>query len=1014
MWTATQDLGFGRVAAAEGGMAIVEFVDIPGVAVEFKPIPIADLQIKPIPVGSHVWLPGKPYGWISAEVTTWAGYEEYVLHVPGFGRPLKVSAGLITIRWSRPLTDPVAAVVAGFCDFPASYEARRLFRDEMVLQRRMAGGYSAVLSAPVKLYQHQLDTMARVLQDPVPRYLLADEVGLGKTIEAGLILRQLLLDDPGTTALISVPAQLVWQWHTELRDRLALSDALRAQRLRVVSHEQLGAEPRLCDHTMVVIDEAHQLLPFIDGNQSLQQSLTRSQGLLLLSATPVRGGDPETLLRLLHLIDPIAYPLDSAEEFAARLRERDTEASDLQLLRNPRAARRHRSRVLNTLIERHADDPVVARLVAACRLTDDLGAVGWGQLADHVRETYRISRRMIRHRRTAVAATEYPVVGRKGNVLSIHDPARAIVDAFVEQFREDLGDDSDEFFPELVEHALGGPLPLMHYLEARLAATQGPAVVPARFRALFDNMTARLRMSEIGLRLRVAAQLADERMAAGHKVVVAGSPSMAAAFHEMALERWPRRAGGHLESMSAEQRDRDVQDFHRGEPRVLVVDLSAEEGRNLQVARSLINLDLPVDFNRLEQRIGRLDRFGRHSEPAEVVVFDEPESAWVSAYIRLLADGIGIFDRSIATLHAQLGEMYQDRRASMLSDGHRAFELDLEEVRTDLNEELEGIDLVEELESVAVGSDFDDARVAELRESEKDGMRFREAFTKLVLSSGGINLQPSEDDQGIVRFNNARSARYPGLSTDQADEIRPLLSRRVTFNRDLATQRGGGVVPLRIGDPLVDWLAEHLRTDERGRARIFSRVSRGVRFPLLCLAVDFMVEFDPSLVVENFGLRPRLQRRGDALLPPMLLHIRSTADGPLTDARLVREVGAPFDPSRDRAISGTRWDELNRQLPDWQHLCRLGRDEAYAQLRSDPALNSSIREALARAGQEHTARAAILQSRSQRLRGESAKASARNELLREQKLAEALQRGISAPRITAVACGVIVLQPETS
>jgi ATP-dependent helicase HepA len=1012
VWTANQDLGFGRVTATEGDMAIVEFVDIPGVAVELKSIPIADIQIKRLPVGSHVWLRGKPYGWISAEVTAPAGYDEYILHVPGLGRPLKVPADLIISRWNRPLADPVAAVIAGFCDFPATYEARRPFRDELVLQRRLAGGYSAVLSAPVKLYQHQLDTMARVLQDPVPRYLLADEVGLGKTIEAGLIVRQLLLDDPRATALISVPAQLVWQWNLELRNRLALSDALHAERLRVVSHDRLGAESRLWDHAMVVVDEAHQLLPFLGNNRALQQSLINAQGLLLLSATPVRGGDPRTLLRLLHLIDPIAYSLDSTEEFAARLRERDAEASDLQLLRNPRAARRHRGRVLNTLIERHADDPVVTRLVNECRATDDLGAAVWGQLADHVRETYRISRRMIRHRRTAVAATEYPVVGRRGNIMTIHDPARAMVDTFVEQYREDLGDGTDELFPDLVEHALGGPRSLLHHLEDRLSAARGPAVVPAQFRALFENTAARLRMRDIDRRLHTAAGIVDDRMAAGSKVVVAGSAPMASAFLELALQRWPRRAGGHLESMSAEHRDRDIQDFHRDDPRVLVVDHSAEEGRNLQVAHSLVNLDLPVDFNRLEQRIGRLDRFGRHSEPAEIVVFDEPESAWVSAYIRLLTDGIGIFDRSIATLHAQLGEMYQDRRASMLGDGHRVFELDLEEVRTVLNEELEGVDLVEELESGAAGSDFDDARVAELRESEKDGSRFREAFNRLARSSGGIGLQPAEDSSGVVRFNTARDSRYPGLSAEQADRIRPLLSRRVTFDRALATQRDG-MSPLRIGDPLVDWLADHLRTDERGRARIFARGSRGVRFPLLCLAMDFLIEFDPSMVAEAFGLRSRLQRRGDALLPPTLLHVRSTADGPLTDAGLVREVTVPFDPARDHAISGARWGELSNQVPDWQHLCRLSREVAYAQLRSNASLNSSIRDALGRAEQEHAGRAAILRSRSQRLRSESAKVSARNELLREEKLAEALQRGLATPRVTAVACGVVLLWPET-
>jgi ATP-dependent helicase HepA len=420
---------------------------------------------------------------------------------------------------------------------------------------------------------------------------------------------------------------------------------------------------------------------------------------------------------------------------------------------------------------------------------------------------------------------------------------------------------------------------------------------------------------------------------------------------------------------------------------------------------------LPVDFNRLEQRIGRLDRFGRNHEPAEVIVFDEPGSAWVGAHVRLLADGIRIFDRSIATLHAPLGVLYQEIRARMLSEGHGTFEFDLDKIHADLESELEEIDLVEELESVAVGGDFDDARVAELRDSERGGARFRTAFSALVHSSGGIGLQSSEDPQGVVRFNNARGVRFPGLSTDEGDQIRPFLARRMAFDRALATRREG-IFPLRIGDQLVDWLAEHLRTDERGRARAFVRPTRGARIPVLCLLLDFMIEFDPSMLgTTDPSLRPRLRRRGDALLPPMLLRTLSTADGPVTDTSLIAELEAPFHPPRDKAISGPGWARLFDDLSDWQQSVRLSQDSACSQLRSDPALASSVKASLTRADEERTARAAILRSRAQRLRGATEKESARAELERERRLADALQQGIAQPRVTLSACGIVLLWP---
>jgi hypothetical protein len=85
-------------------------------------------------------------------------------------RELRLRGDRFTIRWNRPLTDPVGAVALGFCDSPEYYEARRAFLDQLVRQRSAARGFTAVLSAPVELFQHQLDTVARVLSDPVLRY----------------------------------------------------------------------------------------------------------------------------------------------------------------------------------------------------------------------------------------------------------------------------------------------------------------------------------------------------------------------------------------------------------------------------------------------------------------------------------------------------------------------------------------------------------------------------------------------------------------------------------------------------------------------------------------------------------------------------------------------------------------------------------------------------------------------------------------------------------------------------
>src|SRR5690606_6992943 len=124
---------------------------------------------------------------------------------------------------------------------------------------------TGLLSSRIKLYPHQVEVVRRVLHDPVQRYLLADEVGLGKTIEAGAIIRQTLLDDREAHALVIVPPTLKSQWRVELEERFFLfcTEAPHAGRVTLCSTEELemlaatwGEEDNF---DIVVMDEAHHI-----------------------------------------------------------------------------------------------------------------------------------------------------------------------------------------------------------------------------------------------------------------------------------------------------------------------------------------------------------------------------------------------------------------------------------------------------------------------------------------------------------------------------------------------------------------------------------------------------------------------------------------------------------------------------------------------------------------------------------------------------------------------------------
>ncbi|MDP8929479.1 MAG: SNF2-related protein, partial [Actinomycetota bacterium] len=640
----SSDLGLGFCHGKHPEGALVVYTDIPGLAETQTVVPVEDLLLSRVSRGMRVWLKGEPYGWHASEVTGWAGFDQYYVRVAGLYRDLKLPGSRIVIRWNRPLTDPVSAVANGLCDSPEYYEARRAFLDQLVRQRCASRGFTALLSAPVELYQHQLDTVARVLSDPVLRYLLADEVGLGKTIEAGLVLRQLLLDDAEATALVSVPAALVHQWRRELRDRLLLDDVLERSRVRLVSHDDLADEGALHKHALVVVDEAHRLLPHLERRPGLRDDLQHGRGLLLLSATPMRG-NLSIFLGLLNLVDPVAFPREDLDSFRKRVQQREQEASNLQVLSSRRASLRQRGAVLENLLLLHGADPMVVRLIDECRTAEDIESPSWSDLTNYVRETYRISRRMIRHRRDSGAIEGYPVVGRQAVFVPVVDPARAVVDEFLEQYRDHLGERSAcRSYSQAVLHGLGGPRALLHHLRRRLAAEAGtPRAVPQSDRALLEATVARLRLTETSTRMRLALDVVQDRLDRGLKVVVVGTSSdTAREFLEAAEARWRGLVGGHLDHIEQAAREEEVLSFlETCGGRVLVSDHTLEEGRNLQDAQVLVNLDLPLDPIRLEQRIGRLDRFARRTQPAEVVVFTEPNSEWVAAHVRLLDEGIG-------------------------------------------------------------------------------------------------------------------------------------------------------------------------------------------------------------------------------------------------------------------------------------------------------------------------------------------------------------------------------------
>ncbi|WP_324288896.1 protein DpdE [Gordonia bronchialis] len=997
--------GLAYCKGARDGSLIFSYVDIPEIAEHILIVSRADVVDRPIPTGTRVWMRGEPYGWHPGVIESATTGQRYRVSLVGHGKRLLLHQDQFKIRWARPLEDPAAAIAHGLAEAPTFYEARSALLAELVRQRRVSRGLSAAIAAPINLFQHQVDTAARVLADPVMRYLLADEVGLGKTIEAGIVIRQLLTEDPTASVLVLCPESLCGQWTTELRDRLGLEVSPRNPKLTVAPQSLVreiaaGQREGLAHYDLVVVDEAHNLFQHLGVEPELEEQFRRVTGLIALSATPMRG-DVEIFRRLLALVDPVAFGGTDAQSFRARLDERERSAGDVQVLSTRRASLRQKASVLTAIESDFPNDANVQAFAEACRKTVDPQDPVWVDLAEYVREIYRISRRMIRHRRTVELTQAYNVAGRFPSFIEFEDPARAVVDEFLETYRMRLSD-PDPTYAVTVLHGLAGPMALRDHLEGRWGEED---------RALFEMTIARLEMAGVDARLTTAAEVVRERIETGNRVVVASSfPDVLRRFEKILQDYVDDGITFfHYLSMTTDNRDAAVTNFLSSDDgAVLVADDSMEEGRNLQEAEVLVNLDLPLDANRLDQRIGRLDRYAVRPEPAEVVVLTEPESPWVSAQIELLQDGIGVFDAAVSTVQRLLSVVLSDVVDHLVEGGADALKVDVAALRDELEVERDSIDLLEELESVESATVFDDEAFDELLTYESDLDGLRGAVRRLTTGAGSVSLQPTESSLGIISFGNARRI---GLSSDDAASLERLL-RPKAFDREV-TLENRGVSPFRIGDPLVDWLHAYLLADERGRASAWARPLAGLRSPALWLHCEFLIEFDSDEAALPDGPdRARLTRRGEAHLQPMRLETWTDAGGPAPQDLVDTVLDLPFDSKRDEILRGQIWDPVLDEIPSWSRLCAESAEAAWEQVRSSPELEESVSTALNRATADSARRIAILEARSVRLSSGPEREAARIELEAERIAAEALLRGITTPSIRLVACGACVLWPE--
>jgi len=511
------------------------------------------------------------------------------------GREVPVS-DLWPLPADLPLTERLArGQVDSYDDFVNRLDGLRLQR------LRQAGGLGSFLGGRIQLFPHQLYAAERACHSDPVRWLLADEVGLGKTVEACLILNRLLQTGRADRTLIVAPETLTLQWLGELwrkyhqafalLDEKRLADVARdhgadfnpfdIHRRSVIGLNLLASRRRLTEQAveagidLLVVDEAHHLRrpPGHPGNEAYRAVAPIAgvgRHVLLLTATPLED-DANGFFRLLQLLRPEEFP--ESESFAERL------------------ARREPLPPCTSSTRRVDIGGLPPRMGVPVEIDDEGSAPGWEALL-------RLERRV----RAQPAE----------NVVAERRKADRIVRALSAPAALPTSDRDD---PELA------------------------------------GLVAEAERSDP--RVKWLAEQAARWQQAGEKTLVFVAHKETLDRLKTAVEREGRaRAGLFHEDLAPERRDIEVGQFRLPEgPGVLISTEAGGEGRNFQFCHRLVLFDLPWNPAVVEQRIGRLDRIGR-TIPTEIVYFRPP--AGLGRAVAGLYEAIGLFEEPLGGLEREL------------------------------------------------------------------------------------------------------------------------------------------------------------------------------------------------------------------------------------------------------------------------------------------------------------------------------------------------------------------------
>ena len=744
------------------------------------------------------------------------------------------------------LSKPLDRLLASQIDYKEWYDLRI---EAMLMQANMKSSpLRGLVGSRVGLIPHQLYIAHEVGKRFAPRVLLADEVGLGKTIEAGLIIHQQLKTGRSERILILVPDSLQYQWMIEMRRRFnlefSLFDLTRTASIKehdpeqnpflteqriiasvdlMIDHDDLREQALEAGFDLLVVDEAHHLMwNEEDGGNDrydlVEELSQQTAGVLLLTATPEQLGVESHFARM-RLLDPQRF--SSLDRFLYEEEQYQHTAKIAEVLMSDMPLEAEHLDAVETLLGQRIEDTPEQRFRAIHEILDRHG-------------TGRI---LFRNTREAIQG--FP--GRDCQPAPLPAP---------ENWSKD-GKLREQMWPE--EAQLDGA-----WMEA-----------DPRVMWLLEKLRTDLKHKKVLL-------------------IARSGPVVEALENVLRLHAGIRTAMFH-EGMSLLERDQAAAYFAEESygAQILLCSEIGSEGRNFQFASDLVLFDLPANPDVLEQRIGRLDRIGQENR----IQIHVPYLAGTAQerMFRWYNEGLNIFSNISPTAQTLQENFIIKLKDCLLSDLGQQFEDLLEEVsvqREALETELQaGRDRLLEYNScrpivaqeiVAALEDYDDNTTLPM-------------FMKRFMAATNIDFD--EQSNGTVIIKPTDQMQVQGLTLDEE-------GMTATFYRDQAQVREDAQY-LTLEHPFTESVMEMINTQGFGSTNVSVLKSAALPQGSVLIEVWFKVDVVapkalnlPSSLPQQL-IRVLLSEKGQDLsgkiapeiLKPYLHHLDSNSCRQVVKAR---------------------------------------------------------------------------------------------------------------------------------